>query len=236
METMPSLTPPEDLEKRLATRSSRKKITKKARARSGQELRMENGAKLAAASYAGPAQIAGTGLIYTSADSGSTWTNASPQTNYCPSVASSSDGTHLIAVSLLDQSLQYPGVTWRSSNSGVNWSEDILTGYFNSAGISADGAKPAVTDVARNMIYTFGEPSATAPAMLPLLSIAPVGDQLSLAWGISNAAGFLLFSCTNLAPPAACFSVTNLPTLGSNRIRVILPTSLQIQFFRLSQP
>jgi hypothetical protein len=194
-----------------------------------------DGTKLVAAAYAGPSQNGGTGLIYTSADSGVTWTNASLPTNYWMSAASSTDGTQLIAVSLFNQSPQNPGVIWRSTNSGVNWNEDALTGYFSSAASSADGTILAVADVARDGIYTLGEPAATAPDVLPVLSIAAAGGQLSLTWGVSNAPGFLLFSTTNLAP-AVWSQVTNLPTLGSNQIQVILPYSLQNQFFRLAQP
>jgi hypothetical protein len=51
-------------------------------------------------------------------NSGVTWTNASLPTNYWMSVASSTDGSHLIAVSLFDQGPQNPGVIWRSTNSG----------------------------------------------------------------------------------------------------------------------
>jgi hypothetical protein len=195
-----------------------------------------DGSNLVAAAYAGPSQIAGTGLIFTSTDFGNTWTNAGLPTNYWTSVASSADGTNLIAVSLFDQSPDYPGVIWRSTNSGVNWNEDSLTGYFSSTAMSANGAKLVVTDVAKNLIYTHGEPVATAPAVLPVLSIATVGNQISLAWGISNAAGFLLYSSANLAPPAIWFPVTNLPTPGSNQIQVTLPNSMPSQFFRLSQP
>lgn len=195
-----------------------------------------DGTKLVAAAYAGPSQIGGTGLIYTSADSGVTWTNDIPPTNYWMSVASSADGTQLVAVSLFDQSPDNPGVIWRSTNSGVNWNEDALTGYFNSAASSADGTKLAVGDVARDLIFTLGEPGATVPEVLPVLSVATVGNQLSLTWGISNAAGFLLVSTTNLAPPIIWSPVTNLPTLGSDQIQVTLPYPPQNQFFRLSQP
>jgi hypothetical protein len=72
--------------------------------------------------------------------------------------------------------------------------------------------------------------------VLPVLSVATAGNQLSLTWGVSNAAGFLLFGTTNLAPPAAWSPVTNLPTLGNNQIQVMLPDPLPNQFFRLSQP
>jgi len=195
-----------------------------------------DGAKLAAAAYAGPSQNGGTGLIYISVDSGATWTNASPPTNYWMSVASSADGTHLIAVSLFDHSTLNPGVVWRSTNSGVNWNEDALTGYFNSAGTSADGTRLALADVARDQIYTLGEPVATPPALLPVLSIANAGNQLSLTWGVSNAAGFLLYSTTNLETRSIWSQVTNLPTLGSNQIQVTFPYSLPNQFFRLGQP
>ena len=195
-----------------------------------------DGTKLVAAAYAGPSQVGGTGVIYVSADSGTTWTNVSPETNYWMSVASSTDGTHLIAVSLFDQSPENPGVIWRSTNSGTNWSEDTFTGYFNSAATSANGATLAVTDVARDRIYTLGEPGASAPAVLPVLTVATAGSQLSLTWGVSNAAGFRLFSTPNLGPPAIWSQVTNLPTLGTNQIQVTLPRSLPNQFFRLGQP
>jgi len=151
------------------------------------------------------------------------------------SVASSSDGTHLIAVSLFDQNPGNPGVIWHSTNSGLNWTEDAMTGYFNSAAISADGTKMAVTDVVRDRIYTFGEPVATAPDALPVLSAAMAGNQLSLSWSVSNAAGFLLLSATNLASPAIWYQVTNVPTLSGSQIQVMLTGSLQNQFFRLSQ-
>lgn len=194
-----------------------------------------DGTNLIAAAYAGPSQIGGSGLIYTSTNSGNTWTNASLPTNYWTSVASSADGSHLIAVSVLDQSPDFPGVIWRSTNSGANWNPDALTGYFNSVATSADGNKSVVTDVVGARIYTLGEPGATAPAVLPVLSVAPVQNQISLTWGISNAAGFSLYTATNLAPPVIWFPVTNIPTLGSNQIRVVLPNSVSGRFFRLSQ-
>ena len=194
-----------------------------------------DGTKLVAAAYAGPSQIGGTGLIYISSDSGVTWTNVGPPTNYWMSVASSTNGTHLIAVSLFDQGTQNPGVIWRSTNSGVNWNKDALTGYFDAAATSADGTILASTDVARDQIYTFGEPLAIVPHTLPVLSAALAGNQLSLTWGISNSAGFLLFSTTNLAPPATWSQVTNLPTLGTDQIQVTLPCLLPSQFFRLTQ-
>lgn len=195
-----------------------------------------DGTNLIAAAYAGPSQIGGTGLIYLSKDFGNTWSNAGLTTNYWMSVASSADGTNLIAVSLFDQNTDYPGVVWRSTNAGINWNADALTGYFSSTAMSADGTKAVTTDVAKRLVYTFGEPGATAPAVLPVLSIATVGNQMSLTWNVSNASGFLLYSTTNLAPPAIWFSVTNLPTLGSNQIQVLLPNSMPSHFFRLTQP
>jgi hypothetical protein len=179
---------------------------------------------------------AGSGAVYTSPDSGATWQPHALTLDDQYYVASSTDGSHLIAVSLFDQSPQNSGVIWRSTNSGVNWNKDTLTGYFSSAATSADGTLLAVADVARDGIYTLGEPGATAPDVLPDLSVATAGGQLSLRWAVSNAAGFLPFSTTNLAPPTIWSQVTNLPTLGSNQIQVMLPCSSQNQFFRLSQP
>ena len=122
-----------------------------------------DGTVLAAAAYAGPSQVGGTGLIYTSTNSGATWTPANPPSNYWNSVAVSADGTSLVATSLFDQSTLNPDVIWRSTNSGAYWTEDTLTGYFNSVAIPADGSKRVVTDVARNLIYTFGAPRRHRP-------------------------------------------------------------------------
>ena len=194
-----------------------------------------DGTVLAAAAYAGPSQVGGTGLIYTSVDSGTTWTPANPPSNYWNSIAVSADGTNLVATSLFDQSALNPGVIWRSTNSGVNWNEDTLTGYFNSVAISSDGSKLVAADVARNLIYTLGEPGATVPAFLPVLSAAPSENQLRLSWGISNTAGFSLTTTTNLTPPVTWLPVPNIPALGSNEIVLTLPVTNQSQFFRLKQ-
>ena len=194
-----------------------------------------DGTRLVAAAYAGPSQVGGTGLVYTSDDSGNTWTPAMPPSNYWNSVAISADGTNLVAVALFNQSPGPPGVIWRSTNSGVNWYQDTLTGYFSSAAISADGSRLVAADLVLNRIYTLGEPGATAPSVLPVLSIAPSENQLRLTWAITNAAGFTLAAATNLAPPVSWVPLTNVPTLGTDQIAVTLSNLCPIQFFRLMQ-
>lgn len=67
-------------------------------------------------------------------NSGVTWTNASLPTNYWMSVASSTDGSHLIAVSLFDQGPQNPGVIWRSTNSGGQLERSCFDRLFQFSG------------------------------------------------------------------------------------------------------
>jgi hypothetical protein len=81
--------------------------------------------------------------IYTSTNSGATWTQTSAPSNYWSSVASSADGTKLVAVSGAYNSLGHPpGPIYTSTNSGATW---ILTSAphqdWTSVASSADGSK-----------------------------------------------------------------------------------------------
>jgi hypothetical protein len=81
----------------------------------------------------------GVGAIYTSADSGATWTQTSAPTNvdWC-GVASSADGTKLAAVPYLR------GQIWTSTNSGVAWIQTSSpVAYWYSIASSSDGTKLA---------------------------------------------------------------------------------------------
>lgn len=91
-----------------------------------------DGTKLVAAVYAGG--------IYTSTNSGATWTLTSAPSDggidsAWESVASSADGSKLVAVAYYDNPI------YVSTNSGMNWSSNGPSEYWQSVACSADGNK-----------------------------------------------------------------------------------------------
>ena len=103
--------------------------------------------------------------IYTSTDSGVTWVERIPSQSgaewYLNSVASSADGTKLIAATS-------DGLIYTSTNSGVTWVPRI-SGATSLSGVasSADGTKLAV---AGNKIYTSTDSGVTWVARIPTSS------------------------------------------------------------------
>jgi hypothetical protein len=78
----------------------------------------------------------GDGAIYCSADSGATWTRTSAPSNTWVSVASSADGTKLVAAARGG----YPGLIYKSSDSGVTWEPTgAPTDWWVAVASSADG-------------------------------------------------------------------------------------------------
>ena len=92
------------------------------------------------------------GKIYTSTDSGLTWT---PQgtNNYWTGIASSADGTKLVATST------GAGQIYVSTDSGITWFPKDSLRAWSAVASSTDGSKLAAT-VAYGFIYTSG-PSST---------------------------------------------------------------------------
>ena len=118
------------------------------------------------------------GGIYTSTDSGSTWTLTSAvTTNMWTSVASSADGTILAATDL------ETGI-YVSTNSGATWVHPINTAsyYWNSVASSADGKKIVAAGERPN--YTFIICSSTNFGLTWTSNSAPQGD----AWAIASSA------------------------------------------------
>lgn len=95
-----------------------------------------DGAKaVACARYSGTDETGG--KIYTTTDYGATWTEQN-QVDYWTDVASSSDGTKLIALAYDLTS----GSVYTSTNSGVSWTRryPIQEGYYEDVASTADGA------------------------------------------------------------------------------------------------
>ena len=107
-----------------------------------------DGSKLAAVVYGGS--------LYTSSDSGATWTEQTAAgSRDWSSIASSSDGTKLAAV--VDG-----GSLYTSSDSGATWTERTTAGsrYWSSIASSSDGSKLAAV-VSGGSIYTSSDSGAT---------------------------------------------------------------------------
>ena len=106
------------------------------------------------------AAFVGSGYIYTSQDSGATWTEQTgSKSHYWRSITSSADGTKLAAVDC-------EGV-YTSTDSGATWTERTFAGYhynWTSVASSADGTKLAATAgwfYGSGSIYTSTDSGAT---------------------------------------------------------------------------
>lgn len=181
-----------------------------------------DGTKLTAG--AGPAVNggleSGDGLLYTSTNSGETWTpdNVPGQNWY--SVASSLDGTKLVACSFSPI-----GTIYTSADSGQTWISNNVPNYpWASVASSADGTR-LVAVAATGQIYT------ALPAT-PSLSCRLSGTNFVVSWPSADA-GFQLQQSSNLRGNSWT-TVTNFPiaTDGQDQVTVAA-TSRQI-FYRLA--
>ena len=102
------------------------------------------------------AAVAGDGDIYTSTDSGATWTDRTSGNSGWGTITSSADGTKLAA--------EGPNSDiWTSTDSGATWTDRTGSGSRAWASItsSADGTKLAAVDQAVGDIYTSTDGGAT---------------------------------------------------------------------------
>jgi hypothetical protein len=112
------------------------------------------------------------GQIYTSTDSGVTWTPRESARNW-HSAASSADGVKLAAVEL-------GGQIHTSSDSGVTWTPRESARDWRSVAASADGVK-LVAGVGGGQIYTSGPGQVSPPVAAPLVGLASSGVSLVYA-------------------------------------------------------
>jgi len=162
------------------------------------------------------------GYIYTSADSGVTWTQQiNSNSRYWSSIASSSDGTKLVAaVGYTIYTAGEPGAIYTSTDSGVTWTSHTSSPLsstldWSSVASSADGSKlvAAVRDGTGQGIYlssnsggnwslVSGSPGylwtsvASSSDGSKLVAVEETGDQIY----ISTNSGSSWYSNTNLYP------------------------------------
>jgi hypothetical protein len=165
-----------------------------------------------------------TGPVYTSTNSGLTWTQASVPQAAWVGTAASADGTRLAAVI-------YNGPLYTSADSGVTWTQSTApsTNWFSVAS-SADGSKlisAAGGYTASGQIYSWQGASS------PILSIAPSGAHALISWTVPSAPfalqEFSDFSSTNWNDlrGAVELNLTNLQN------QLVVPFSGSNAFYRL---
>jgi photosystem II stability/assembly factor-like uncharacterized protein len=159
--------------------------------------------------------------MYTSLDSGATWSSNYVNGQYWNAIASSADGTRLAAASGLGIST--------STNSGVTWVHDT-TPFLNwfSVAASADGNRfAAVTP--RNLANAY-----TVPA--PILSMTDLSDAARISW-TAPSTNVVLQQRLDLVS-GGWTAVSSTPTLNLSNLQeeLVLPTSARQSFFRLASP
>jgi hypothetical protein len=166
--------------------------------------------------------------IYISTNSGTTWTQTSAPSNYWTSVASSADGSKLMAAA----GFYTPtGPILTSTNFGVTWTTNNVP-FQNWAAVtmSADGNKlvGATGDYPSGPIYT----SYSAPA--PQLNITPSSSNLALSWTVPST-NFVMQQSSDLF---VWKDLTNTPVLNLTNLQneVVLPSPGGNAFYRLKTP
>jgi hypothetical protein len=188
-----------------------------------------DGTKLAAANGNG-----GPGYIYTSSDSGTTWTkNTNVPALTWRSIASSTDGTKLIA-SAWYSSGQAFGPVYTSSDSGLTWISNNLQ-QINWMGVasSADGYRHFALGTVSS---TNGQVWVSQSTPAPHLNILAADTNVLLSW-IVPSTNFTLQQSADLIP-ANWTAVTDAPVLNPTNVQlgVSLPQTNLHSFYRLTSP
>ncbi|MGA2852928.1 MAG: sialidase family protein [Verrucomicrobiota bacterium] len=154
-----------------------------------------DGTKLAATVYGD--------YIYTSANSGATWTKQNGNNNasgYWSSIASSADGTKLVAtVGYTIHNTSPVGYIYTSTDSGATWSPRFGSARWSSSASSADGTKlvAAIHDSSNGYIYTSTDSGATwspRSVVAQWSSVASSVDGTKLAAAVD---GGYIYTSTN---------------------------------------
>jgi hypothetical protein len=197
------------------------------------------------------------GVIYTSTNGGNLWVSNSLPQAFWNTVASSGDGSELLAGARAS-------TVYLSTNGGKNWTSAELFGFFTGSAISGDGTW--MLAAANDYIYssydsggTWGSNNApsqawelvaaaldgtraaaissggiyyVASASAP--TITPKGTNALLTWPWPST-GFGLQMNTNLAT-ANWTALTNIPLVTNWQNQVTLPHTNSAAYFRLTGP
>jgi hypothetical protein len=128
-------------------------------------------------------------IVRTDTCIGKSWNATKAPSDFWASIASSADGTHLVAA----DSGYGDGLIYASTNAGLAWTATTApVGYWTSVSSSADGSKLAAAGYPGG-IYTWQS--------VPVLSIVPSSGNLLISWqATSAAAGFGLQEDSDLIP------------------------------------
>ena len=124
--------------------------------------------------------------ICVSADAGATWTQTSAPGNSWSSVASSADGTKLVAAADFDgvwDGTNYgDGLIYTSTNSGATWTPTTAPSeHWSAVASSADGSN--IVAVGANAICILRAPAPAPPLPpAPQLAVGLPGASLGLSW------------------------------------------------------
>jgi hypothetical protein len=163
--------------------------------------------------------------IYTTTNSGDSWTLTSAPSNNWNSAAMSSDGNKIVAVA---GGSNFQGLIYTSTNFGVNWTAgNVPSTNWISVASSADGNK-LVAAVRGGGIWI----SQTTPSTQ--LNLTPTNGSFKLSWLIPST-NFVMQQSSDLA---SWSDVTNAPVLNLTNLQneVILPPSNSSGYYRLKTP
>jgi hypothetical protein len=179
-------------------------------------------------------------LVYTSPDSGATWTSNSLPAGQWTSIASSADGSKLVAAAC-SSNINYGdgnGSIYISTNSGTTWTLNATGQRWGFVASSADGSKlvaligggvsQGMIEVPYGGIYT----SQTTPS--PRLNLTPATTNLTLAWTVPST-NFVMQQSADLT---SWTNMTNPPILNLTNLQneVTLSPSNRSGFYRLKTP
>lgn len=165
------------------------------------------------------------GGIYASTNSGNTWALTGAPDLSWRSVASSADGSGLIAVANYGSS----GQIYTSTDSGVTWvSNNVASQAWNSAAVSADGCKAVA--VAANVGFSTGPVYTAQTTPVPQLNPAMSNNNLILSWTLPST-NFVAQQSSDLS---SWTDLTNTPALNFINLQEQLTlVPVNCSFFRL---
>ncbi len=144
------------------------------------------------------------GYIYISTNSGSTWSSAAPSGTWV-SVASSADGTRLVAASQPNAEYYTPGLIYFSTNSGLTWSSNsAVNTSWSSVASSADGTKFVAVDNTGLVLVSTNSGTMWATNLAPIAAWQPVamsGDGSKIIAGAVYGSIYISQSVQVAGPP-----------------------------------